>query len=258
MTAFQDEVRSAIHPPYNPHFTDPPLPPPFQPLTIAQTAFCVLLLLLVTDTSFLLIHLAWLHMPGVSSDLYDLGRDQGHAEFYQYAKYVWGGSLLLAAALMRRSFTCFGWALVFGYLLLDDAWWLHERMGNLISTHVQLPQIGEMPGSALGELLYAGAVATLLMLPIAAAWFLDRPYWRHMTRHLLLFFLILGGSAFGLDSLDEIFPSLDSTLLDSTEDFVELLCVSAMLWVSLRYVTGAPIEFRQIRPSPAGPAPDSI
>lgn len=206
-----------------------------------QACLLLLLLLLGGDCIYLVIHIAWLQLPGISLDLYSLYRDRSYAEFFQYMKYCWGAGVLGYFSLRYRSISCIGWAILFGYMLLDDSMWLHEWAGGLISASLNIPQIGGMPGASLGEVVYAVCALAVLSLPLVAGWLWDDHYWRGMHRHLFIMLLVLAMFSLGVDVIGEIYLILHIPLVTIIEDLGEMYSVSVMVWIAVRYSIGLPI-----------------
>lgn len=87
--------------------------------SFAQTSLVVLL---AVDAVFVALHLSRrLNLPAFLDVQYELTREGSYAESFQYAKELCIGLMLAALACRHRSATYGVWALVFGFLLLDDS-----------------------------------------------------------------------------------------------------------------------------------------
>jgi len=91
------------------------------------SASTFLLLLLVADCAFIVLHFLLL-TPFLTTPLLSLGRDNGYPEIYQYVKELWIVVLLLSILTKTRVAGYSVWALLFLYLLMDDALQIHEHM----------------------------------------------------------------------------------------------------------------------------------
>lgn len=213
----------------------------------------LLILLLLADLFFIFFHILhvapdeWL--PFFSNDAFAVTEDLGMAEGFQYVKEFWIFLLLGLLALRHRKQGLIGWSLLYAYLLFDDMFGLHEKLGDLIAgligtrldallfASLELDDIGEVIG-----ILGLGLVFALLLVPAYLRLQPDaRPVFRTLTWLLaaLLFF------GLGLDLFDRFF---DSRLIQETfklmEDGGEMLVMSVTCWYA--YTLTAP---------PAQPAP---
>jgi hypothetical protein len=120
-----------------------------------------LILLVLADLAFCGLHLAY-SPDGLMDDArFRLDWDRGYAETLQYVKEFWIVLLLLYLALRERAFLYLVFAGFFGYLGLDDAGRLHERIGGGVigSSVPDLTLFGRtLAGYDLGQTLYALAL----------------------------------------------------------------------------------------------------
>ena len=105
-----------------------------------------------------------------------ISHDGGYGEWYQYAKAGCGALALLWRFAWNRYLTLLGWALVFGFILADDALSLHERFGDALLANASLPTVLGLPGQLYVEPLgYVRAPQTRplthLLLPLFGALF---------------------------------------------------------------------------------------
>ena len=66
------------------------------------------------------------------------------------------------------------WSGFFGFLMLDDALQLHERIGLWLGRRLGLPAVGGLRPDDFGEILVAGTVGASLLLVLVLAWRRDR------------------------------------------------------------------------------------
>jgi len=109
-----------------------------------RAATVLLLVLLVADIAFVLAH--YLLTTGVLGDaLFSLELDRGYAEFFQYAK-VFSIAIMLLAITARSRVVGYGvWALLFLYLLIDDAFQIHEDFGGYLASTLEFAPAGALP-----------------------------------------------------------------------------------------------------------------
>ena len=211
----------------------------------------ILVLFLLADLFFIFFHI--LHkapyiddwFPVFDNSAFAITRDLGMAEGFQYVKEFWIVLLLGFLALRQRKKELIGWSLLFGYLLFDDMFGLHEKLGDFIAglignrldfilfANLELDDIGEVIGVAgIGLLFALILVPTYLRLKPEA-----RPVFRSLTWLLaaLLFF------GLGLDLFDRFVDSYAiQEIFKLAEDGGEMLMMSVIAWYA--YTLNAPFE----------------
>jgi len=171
--------------------------------------------LLLGDLTFLVLHLVnerTLKVPQCN-----LQYDQGFAELFQYGKQL--GSCVLLLSLRRRQASrhYLAWLPVFGYLLLDDAFGIHEVAGHLIAPYLRCEPL---LAQDLGELIVTATSAAFLAFPLALAYQCGSAAFRRCSRDLVG--LLLGLAFFGV--------AVDMThAADTLEEFGEMAATSLVL-----------------------------
>jgi len=199
----------------------------------------LLLLFLLADLFFIFFHILhtapdeWL--PFFSNDAFAITEDLGMAEGFQYIKEFWIFLLLGFLALRRHKKELIGWSLLYGYLLADDMFSLHEKLGDAIGglfdnslngilvADLELDDIGEVIG-----ILGIGLLFALILIPTFLRLQSDaRPLFRTLTWLLaaLLFF------GLGLDFLDRFADAnVIQEMFKMAEDGGEMLVMSVTCW----------------------------
>jgi hypothetical protein len=190
-----------------------------------------LLLLICGDLAYMAIHVGHLTVPALRGTHYSLEVDGGLAEFYQYVKQLWLALCLALAFQRRRHLVLLAWSGFFGFLMLDDALQLHERVGRWLGRRFGLPAVAGLRPDDFGELIVAAVVGASLLAILALAWWRDRePTWR-LSRVLLMLTVALGVCGVLLDTFHVIayfrMPAISDPLA-FVEDGGELLIVSLL------------------------------
>jgi hypothetical protein len=126
----------------------------------------VLALLLAGDAAFVLLHLANKLLPSANA-LFSLNSDGGYSEVFQHLKAYW--VVIALATLCRRTREGIhgAWALLFLYLLLDDALHVHETVGAFIAREWNyVPAIG-LRARDFGELTVSMMAGSAFLALIA-------------------------------------------------------------------------------------------
>ena len=198
------------------------------PGSVTQLHRAVLLPLLGIDLALIAAHVATSAVPG---DPWSVESDRGIAESFQYLKWMLLGLAFAAAAWNQRAVGYLAWSLLFACLLVDDRYQLHERAGGYFAARVELPWLRYLRPQDVGELLGTAAVATSLLVPIAAAWRWGNAALRRTTYDMLVLLALLAVFGVVIDALHSAvlhLPTL-SALLGTLEDGGEMMVASLMV-----------------------------
>lgn len=192
-----------------------------------QPAVRLLCFLLLIDALFIVLHLLYGQSGLLADPAFRLDWEQGYPEIFQYAKMT--GIVIMLAALtrQRRSPVYFHWLLLFLYLLLDDAFMIHETAGGLLANEPALPSLAGAHPQDVGELLvYAFAGFFFLTTLTFTYQRSDRPA-RELSQYLFLLMLALGFFSVILDlAQHQVSNSLLFQLIGILEDGGEHVVIS--------------------------------
>jgi hypothetical protein len=209
-------------------------------LSFRSNSVKIFYLLLATDIAFFCLHLLLrckqLGYGGLcnkfGNQLYSINKDFGYAEFFQYIKEYWIVLLLGVLAWKNRSWLYSAWSSLFCYVLLDDAWGIHEKGGKLISDRLGLGAAFNLRRVDFGELIVSAGFGILFFTAIALAYRFGKRIERKHTQSLILMLLALAFFGIVTDMLDIAIrnPSLQPFLI-FIEDGGEHLVMSAIVWL---------------------------
>jgi hypothetical protein len=197
-----------------------------------DTAWTLLLLLIAADLAFIVLHVLYVETSLLRGRPFSLEADNGLPEAFQYVKQFWV-ALCMAAMFRRvREVVYIGWALVFTFLLLDDAFQFHEHIGQWLGEQHALPVAFGLRPDDIGELLFAGFIGGITAVLIGFGYWRGDANARIITRDMVIMVIVLAGLGVGVDILHVITyfkaPLLAQFLL-IVEDGGEMLVVSAMV-----------------------------
>jgi hypothetical protein len=195
----------------------------------------LLLLLLLGDLVFIILHIIHVYTPHLPERLYSLTLDRGHSEFFQYTKELWIAVLLLIAAIQHRKGLYAIFSLLFLYFLIDDSFEFHENFGELLSDllHFQ-PAFGLRPVD-IGELAVSTSFGLLFLLLIAASFYLSDRVTRRISLYLLGLILLLVFFGVFLDMFEiMIKDNAASRVLRIIEEGGEMVVMSTITWFAFR------------------------
>lgn len=212
------------------------------PAWLSKPARYGFLALLGADLGFILLHAAN-YAVGFSEDYrLNISQDRGFAEMFQYLKLAGLMLLLSALALRRRTWLYFAWAVLFGGVLIDDAFQLHEQVGLFLANTVGLVSPTRLLRPIdIGEaLVFAVMGICLLGLIVFSHRRSSDPKARKTSQGLALLLGLLVICGVGLDLVHSVFESASSmgsfygtlaNLSTVLEDGGEMVVLSAMLWL---------------------------
>lgn len=195
------------------------------------SASTFLFLLLTIDVVLVFLHFL-LVTPFFNNLLFNIENDSGYPEFYQYIKELWIALLLVLVLVKTRMLGLAVWALLFLYLLFDDALQLHERIGGHLVTQFGFTPLWGLRAQDFGELAVSAIAGSTLVVLLALFYFQGQAAFKQITRHLFLFLIAI--AFFGI-FIDMLHVALDvrwriTFLLGVLEDGGEMLVMSLIAW----------------------------
>lgn len=194
-------------------------------------ALSFLLLLLVADCAFFALHFVQ-HAFALETSMFSLNRDRGYPELFQYIKEMWVALLFLAVACRTRTAGYLPWALLFVYLLFDDALSLHERIGQDIVVALDLQPSIALRAQDFGELAVSAVVAAVFLVPLGLAYRHGTPNFRQASLSLLLLLSLLAFFGIFFDMLHVAAGARFGLAREFivAEDGGEMLAMSLLTW----------------------------
>lgn len=191
----------------------------------------LLSLLLLADVVFIAIHALHVWTPWFPAYSLSIEADRGFAELFQYAKMTGLVACLAYQFHVSRGWTFAGWAAFFAFLLLDDAFFIHERAGARVAASLGFPEAFGLRPADFGEITIA---AVLGLCAVFMAWLAMRragaASWR-ASQDILCLLGLLGVFAVGFDALHTVAyfsaPAF-APLFALIEDGGEMLVMSAL------------------------------
>lgn len=213
-----------------------PLQPGPSEAGLIASARRLLLLLVAADLAFIVLHVLYIETSLLRGRPFSLEADNGIPEAYQYVKQFWLALCMVGLFRRTRAVVYLGWALVFGFLLLDDAFQFHEHFGQWLGGQYTLPAAFGLRPEDIGELLFAAAFGGVTVLLIGFGYWRGEWDARTVSRDMAILVVVLGGLGVGVDLLHVITyfkaPLLAQFLL-ILEDGGEMLVVSALVAYSV-------------------------
>jgi hypothetical protein len=190
------------------------------------------LLLFAVDCIFVLLHFLLL-ADSINHEILSLETDRGLAELYQYAK-ISSVVLLLLSVRMKTGVIGYSvWALLFLYLLADDAFSVHEVLGEHIAISLNfVPALG-LRAVDFGELATSAMIFTLFLTVLGWFYASGSDDFRNVSRKLFLLLIALAFFGVFVDMLHVALMRVDwriTFLLVVVEDGGELLVMSIIAW----------------------------
>lgn len=154
----------------------------------------------------------------------------GYAEVFQYVKEYWIILMLLSLAI-KTNLLYFAWCLPFGFLLLDDSFRLHEKLGRKLSNHFNFEPMLGLRSQDTGELMVYAFYALITCIPFIASLYSSDIRDKMLSYRLMVLLIVL--AFFGV-IVDMISIVTESHSLGMIEDGGEMIVVSIITWLIFR------------------------
>lgn len=166
-----------------------------------------LAVLLTTDLFFMVMHV----VSDGEAAVWSLGQDRSFSERYQYLKAAAGAGLLLMLYGQRRSLTYLGWGIALSFILVDDAFFLHERATDALLS-ASAPTILGLNAHDYGAMVLWVGVGLALLLPLGLGYLRD-PATRRFSRRFFVLLMLLFFCGGVIDTVRELADDFENPLL---------------------------------------------
>lgn len=156
-------------------------------------------------------------------------------DIFQYGQQLAVVILLLVAAFGNDSWIYGIWATAFSYILVDDMFELHERVGYALEEG-GVPTIAGLPGAEVGQMLFLAAVGGLIFVIAGLLIWKGRGEARRASIHLSLLLFVAAFFGVGADLVQGFVMEIRyvSGLVKIIEDGGEMLIMAVIVWYSYR------------------------
>jgi hypothetical protein len=185
----------------------------------------LLVLLLGADVAFLLLHISNKLLP-LSNTLFSLDTDGGYSEVFQYIKEYWIAIVLFAVCWRTREGIYATWALLFTYLLCDDALTVHEGVGQVVATQWNYVPVLGLRARDFGELTVSVVMGSAFLVLITCFYLRCSNSAKNVSKDLALLLGVLVFFGVFVDMVHAAFIYLPVTGLATVEDGGEMATMS--------------------------------
>jgi len=185
------------------------------------------LLLLGGDIFFIGLHgLGYFYLP-FSIEILSLESDRSLPEFFQYFKEFFAAIMFWLLARRSKDRAYLSICILFTYVLLDDAFSFHERVGLFLGDALSLKD-GFIRANDIGELLVSAISGFFIFGFIGYQYIRSNTYFRHVVHEVVILFGLLAFFGVGVDMLHSACMHIRyiAQLLAMLEDGGEMLTVS--------------------------------
>jgi hypothetical protein len=195
-----------------------------------------LYILISADLLFIALDLMNTYSGYFTDEGFALEKDRGFAEVFQYVKEYWVIVMFCWLAICKSERSYLACSLVFGYILLDDSFRLHERLGIKAANYFGFPAAMSLNPRDFGELMINALAGITLLLLITAAYYWGTAEFRRNCRVIIVMLVLLGVFGVIIDTAHVIAGryALLSKLLGLMEDGGEMLVMSGICWYVFR------------------------
>jgi hypothetical protein len=199
--------------------------------TTSHERYRFLIMLLITDAAFIILHLIYVYTPYLTRVVFSLTYPGSHSEFFQYIKELWIAVLFMILAVQYRKGMYAVLSLLFLYLLFDDSFEFHENFGAVVAEFFNFQPAVGLRGVDFGELAVSAVFGGLFLVAIAIAYLLSDGITRRVTRITLVLLAALVFFGVFLDMVEVINPDpAGSRVLRVVEEGGEMVVMSVITW----------------------------
>ncbi|MCK6626249.1 MAG: hypothetical protein L6R45_13875 [Anaerolineae bacterium] len=197
-------------------------------------------LLICADILFMLLHLLHTYTSYFHDTNYSIQTDRGFAEVFQYLKGYWIVLMFFWLSL-AKSYSYLAWLCLFAYLVVDDSFELHERLGLVVANYFDYQPMLMLRVWDFGELTASAIMGTVFLTMVGVVYYWGSDDFRRTCKRLvillllLVFFGVLVDMIHIMISTSSIFHELAGLL----EDGGELLVMSVICWYVLKLLRQA-------------------
>lgn len=195
----------------------------------------LLMLFVGADIAFMALHLLHTYSGFFTDSQFSLAKERGFAETFQYLKEGWIGTMLIWFTLTTPNLLYPSWSLLFGYLLIDDLFEIHEGLGARIVGHFELPPMFALRPQDFGEVAVTASAAVLFSVLIGVGHYRGDPAARSFSRSLLgrLLLLVFFGVVVDMINVMIVHP-VWTLALGVVEEGGEMVMMSVIVWFVYR------------------------
>jgi hypothetical protein len=191
----------------------------------------LLVLLVITDFVFIILHILNLYTGLLNSSLYLLTRDRGYAEFFQYTKELWIAVLFLILGIKKKQGIFYVFSLLFLYLLIDDSFEIHENLGRVIAEIFNFRPWMGLRAVDFGELIVSGVFGLLFLTALILFFIMSDTITRRITLYMAIFLVVLAFFGVVMDMVAVMVDHRGTTrVLEIIEEGGEMLVMSVITW----------------------------
>jgi len=197
----------------------------------------LLVLLILTDFGFILGHIL-LRFDFLAGKQWNITTERGYAESFQYIQEIWITTTLFIYGIKTLALNYFSWSILYSYILLDDYFQIHERLGSdLVSLFNYHPAFG-LRAQDIGETSVFTIFGVFFLVILLFSYKRSNLHTRNISNNL--FFLLASLTVFGFIAdmihsvVDEVIGNdLLSLYFEIIEDGGEMLVMSIIVWYVL-------------------------
>ena len=192
-------------------------------------------LLIIADILFITLHILHSYSGFFQDHEYSLDRDRGFSEVFQYLKQFWVAAMFLWLFINKRRTLYLIWSLLFAYLLIDDSFQLHERLGIVVANYLEYTHMLKLSPKDFGEFTVFISSGLFFAVLIGVAYIYSANNIKKICRDLILMLALF--TFFGV-VVDAIHAMAEQTTLEVVigivEDGGEMLVMSVICWYVFR------------------------
>jgi hypothetical protein len=175
------------------------------------------------------------HSPFFSARGWAITLDRGYSEIFQYVKMFWIVLIFFILAIKKRRYFYLSWSLLFGYLLLDDSFLIHEKLGSKINSYFHFGSSFGLRAQDFGELSVSILFGSVLIISIVISYYYANKDEKKLAKYIMIMLIVLCFFGIFIDMIGVIIQNyIDNNMLitffDILEDGGEMIVMSIIAW----------------------------
>ena len=190
------------------------------------------MLLVSVDLVFITLHFVRCATSLLSSSLFSLTKDHSYPEIFQYIKEFWIIILILSIFVKTKESGYIAWAMLFTYMLCDDALLIHEQVGYITANNLDFTPLFGLRLQDFGELASTAISMILLLTLICVFYMRGSTMFKKITRDLLILLSVIAFFGVFIDMVHVVVKLgwKVSFIIGVIEEGGEMIAVSMTAW----------------------------
>lgn len=216
------------------------------PAEAKRAGLMLLFVLLATDIFYMILHVSSYLIAWFPKGPFWMMMDGSYPESFQYIKEFWIAMLLIYLAIIGKLRALFFWAIIFLWLMLDDALQIHEKAGGAAAAKLiaKFFVVSKEDLYHYGQFAYSATAGLFILMAGAIIYYYSNTELRKIFRNIFALLLLITFFGVFIDFVSYLIAPVKTVLMVHIMNFFEeagehiamsiTLCYCFMLALSQR------------------------